>query len=154
MSSVGTDKLSSSLEDYLEAISLLSREGAPARVKEIADHLKVKMPSVTGALKVLRDKGLVHYEKSSAISLTEEGQILAEAVAAKHEVLLRFLHELLLLEPERAEEMACRLEHAVDCEAIVRLERLTRAVHRRFGAESWQRLMSLEPEAAQPGCVD
>ena len=50
------DELSSSIEDYLEAIGNLEKKHRVARVKDIADNLNVQMPSVTGALKVLKGK--------------------------------------------------------------------------------------------------
>ena len=59
-------QLSTSLEDYLEAIIRLEKANRVARVKDIAGALNVQMPSVTGALKTLRDKGYVDYERNSS----------------------------------------------------------------------------------------
>ena len=78
------EELSSSIEDYLEAIGSLERENRVARVKDIAERLDVQMPSVTGALKVLRGKGLVNYERNSYITLTEEGLKIADSISLKH----------------------------------------------------------------------
>ena len=53
------EKLSSSLEDYLETIFWIAKEKGAARPKDIADHLEVRAASVTGALKTLAEKKLV-----------------------------------------------------------------------------------------------
>src|SRR6056297_2339471 len=106
-------KLTRSMEDYLEAILLLEKQNQEARVKDIADHLGVRMPSVTGALKNLRAKGLIDYEKNSFITLTGIGLEKAEEVVEKHQTLFQFLHTILGLEAEDAEEEACRIEHSL-----------------------------------------
>ena len=56
-----TVQLSASLEDYLEAIFRLINEKGAAKAKDIANHMKVKRPSVTGALKSLAKKNLINY---------------------------------------------------------------------------------------------
>ncbi len=55
------------MEDYLETILLLERANKVARVKEIAERMSVQMPSVTAALKALKTRGLVEYEKNSSL---------------------------------------------------------------------------------------
>jgi DtxR family Mn-dependent transcriptional regulator len=124
MGKVKKEQLSSSIEDYLEAIGYLEKEHRVARVKDIAERLNVQMPSVTGALKVLRGKGLVNYKRNSYITLTEEGLEIANSISLKHRRLARFLRELLLLSPEKAQDEACRIEHAVSDETVTRLVRL------------------------------
>ncbi len=118
-------KLSTSLEDYLEAIMRLERENRVARVRDIAGLLEVQMPSVTGALKLLKGKGLVNYERGSFISLTRQGRALARGVQEKHDVLRRFLEVVLDLPGDAAQEQACRMEHSVTTETVLRLSRLT-----------------------------
>lgn len=116
--------LSQSLEDYLEAILTLERTHKVARVKQIADLLEVRMPSVTNALKHLREKELVHYEKNSYISLTNDGRRIARRVTMRHATIRTFLQDVLHFTPEDAEETACRIEHVIDGEFIDRLELL------------------------------
>ncbi|HAK45048.1 MAG TPA: metal-dependent transcriptional regulator [Spirochaeta sp.] len=112
--------LSHSLEDYLEAILILETKNRVARVRDIAAHLDVQMPSVTGAVKNLRDRGLVDYEKNSFICLTEDGKKTAEEIFNKHSVLLDFLENVLLLSHEKAVEQACKIEHVIDSETASR----------------------------------
>lgn len=103
--------LSSNMEDYIETISLLSRENRVVRVKDIAKSLGIKMPSVTAALIKLRDKDLITYEKYGYVELTEHGRTEAERVYDKHRLLKRLLSEVLCVKETEAEAEACRLEH-------------------------------------------
>ncbi len=81
-------KLTPSLEDYLETILQLEKKNRVARVKDIAQELGVQMPSVTGALKNLRSKGMIEYEKNSFINLTPQGMDIAVKVYEKHKLIV------------------------------------------------------------------
>ena len=107
-------KLSASQEDYLEAIWALTWKQGMARVSDIANHLDVSMPSVTGALKVLAKRDLVEYSPHKYVTLTDSGLELAENISARHDVLRRFLTDVLGLDEDIADRNACRIEHAVD----------------------------------------
>jgi DtxR family transcriptional regulator, Mn-dependent transcriptional regulator len=143
--------LTPSLEDYLEAILRLERKNRVARVKDIAGLLNVQMPSVTGALKNLRTRELVNYEKNSYISLTEAGIKLAKEVEQKHKFLATFLEEILLLPPDRAQAEACEIEHVVSPDTTERLKRLTVFLKERFSgqgdydAEKWKAVILSPP---------
>ncbi|MBC8456898.1 MAG: DtxR family transcriptional regulator [Deltaproteobacteria bacterium] len=113
--------LSASMEDYLEAIANIQQNKRVVRVRDIAKYLKVKMPSVSGALKGLVKKNLVSHESYEYVELTGQGQQLAEEVAHKHEVLRRFLSEILGLDTKTAETDACQMEHAVGDKTLERL---------------------------------
>ena len=117
------DKLTPSLEDYLEAILHLIRKDRVARVRDIAKRLGVGMPSVTVALKALAQRKLVNYEAYHVITLTDHGRDVAEEISRWHLVLRRFLTEVLGLDSEIAEANACRMEHAVDATLLERLSR-------------------------------
>ncbi len=113
--------LSESLEDYLEAILELQREHNVARVKDIAGKLGVISGTVTTALRTLADRGLINYKPYSFITLTPKGEKIAKEVLRRHTVIKDFLQCVLLLEEQKAEENACRMEHAMDKIAINRL---------------------------------
>ncbi|KAA0257314.1 metal-dependent transcriptional regulator [Deferribacter autotrophicus] len=117
------EKLSRNMEDYLETIYVLLKESPVARVKDIAEKLDVKKSSVTNALKLLSEKGLVNYDKYSYITLTDEGMKYAEEIFHKHTVLTKFLVEVLSVEKERAEENTCRIEHVIDKDIFEKFER-------------------------------
>lgn len=107
------EKLSSSLEDYLEAILLIAEEKGAARPKDIADRLNVAAASVTGALKLLASKELVNYAPYDVVTLTAAGKKIARVIAKKHEALLNFFTNVLDIPREDAEEFACKMEHAI-----------------------------------------
>lgn len=121
--------LSENLEDYLEIILALEKTKKVARVKEIAEKMGVLRGSVTGALKSLADKGLINYEPYSYITLTRKGSLIAREITRKHAVLSDFLQNVLLLDPDRAEQNACRMEHAMDKAAINRLVQFIEYIH-------------------------
>lgn len=117
-----TQILTSNMEDYLEAILTLQEEQKVARVRDIARQLKVKMPSVTGAVRNLAEKGLVNYERYSFVTLTEEGRKIAEEITSRHLIIYDFLTRVLLVDMEIAELDACRIEHAVSPQTMTKLK--------------------------------
>jgi DtxR family transcriptional regulator, Mn-dependent transcriptional regulator len=120
--------LSSSQEDYLEAVLDLVRAGHVARVRDIARRLGVGMPSVSVALRALRGRGLVNYNPYQVITLTESGRRLGEGVGRRHSVLEDFLTTVLGVEPARARSNACRMEHAIDNVVLNRLRDFARSM--------------------------
>jgi DtxR family Mn-dependent transcriptional regulator len=114
----GVENLTESLEDYLEAIWHLVREKQVARSKDIADRLGVSKSSVTGALKNLASRGLVNYEAYQFATLTEAGRKAASEIVRRHEVIQEFLARILGLPEDVAEANACRIEHALDTDAL------------------------------------
>jgi len=121
MGSGKRQKLSASLEDYLEAIFNLAQESDGARSKDIAKMLGVARSSVTGALQALSEKGLANYRPYGCITLTESGQAVAAEVARKHDILTAFFVDVLGVDAEPAQQAACRAEHALGSEIIGRL---------------------------------
>lgn len=114
-------KISASLEDYLEAIFNLADESQGARSKDIAEALSVARSSVTGALQALREKGLANYRPYGCITLTESGQALAAEVVRKHNILKSFFVNVLGVDADAAQQAACKAEHALGPEIIGRL---------------------------------
>ena len=84
-------KLTSNMEDYLEAVSLCANEAGIARVSDIRDMLGVKTPSVTGAVKALTEAGYMVHQPYKGIELTAKGRRAAEDVKKRHAILSRFL---------------------------------------------------------------
>ncbi|MDO8302011.1 MAG: metal-dependent transcriptional regulator [Sedimentisphaerales bacterium] len=113
--------LSASLEDYLEAIFNLTRHKDVARSKDIADGLRVARPSVTGALRLLAQKGLVNHEPYGLVSLTKAGQSKAAQVARKHDIIKSFFVDILEVEEKSAAAAACRAEHTLGKPIVSRL---------------------------------
>lgn len=120
--------LSASLEDYLEAVLVLVRQTQVARVRDIARHLGVHMPSVTAALKALAKRQLVHYDPYQVVTLTDHGRELAEEISQRHNTLRRFFVEVLGLSSSSADANACRIEHAADADLLERLGHFARFI--------------------------
>ena len=124
-----SENLSESMENYLETILYLENNHKVARVKDIADRLGLQRGSVTGALKVLKQKGLIDYAPYTFITLTRTGKKIAKDVAYRHQVLKNFLLDVLQLDSETAESNACRMEHAIDAKTLERLVCFIEYIH-------------------------
>ncbi len=112
--------LSSSLEDYLERILLLSDQDGGARVSDIAAAMDVKMPSVIKAIQELKRLNLVEQEPYGAVELTEAGRKAASQVHARHRLLKEFLLLLGVSDPV-AERDCCIMEHFLSKETLTRI---------------------------------
>jgi DtxR family Mn-dependent transcriptional regulator len=84
--------------------------------------MNVQMSSVTSALKNLRDRNLVNYEKNAFISLTPKGKKIAEAIKEKHDIIKDFLHSVLMLPKSDSDTAACEIEHAISTDTALRLK--------------------------------
>lgn len=115
--------LTPSLEDYLETIYDLTRDGKVARVKDIARVRKVKAGSVTPAMRRLAELGLIHYIRREYIELTEEGEQEARRVIARHTLLMRFFADILQMDHAAADREACAIRHSLSSEGMDRLTR-------------------------------
>ena len=91
---------SESEENYLETILILSTVSPFVRGVDIACKLNISRPSVSRAVGLLRDKGLVTLEKGSFITLTEEGKRIARKVASYHRILRTFLIHVAGVSPD------------------------------------------------------
>ncbi len=117
----GHPEVSESQEDYLEAILGIIEEKGAVRAKDIAARLDVTSPSVTGALHTLSESGLVNYVPYDVITLTARGRRLAQDVWRRHRLLRDFLTVVLGVGPKEADEVACRMEHALSPRVVKRL---------------------------------
>jgi DtxR family transcriptional regulator, Mn-dependent transcriptional regulator len=113
--------LTSVMEDYLETIFELDKEKRVVRVKDIAKRMDVKMPSVSSMLKTLNDRGLVNYEKYEYIELTKNGVKVGKEMRRRHEILLKFLSEILKIDFAIADAEACKMEHTLSGATLDRL---------------------------------
>lgn len=113
--------LSESQEDYLEAIFHIVAEKHAARVKDIARRLRVNPASVTGALGLLSEKGLINYAPYDVITLTPKGRKISKDVVLRHEVLRHFFLDILSVDIDIADKAACGMEHALPREILDRM---------------------------------
>ncbi len=132
------EQLSATMENYLEAIFRLQERKGFARVRDISAALDVAKSAVTTALKSLSEKGLVNYRPYDPVTLSDEGRQKASRIALRHRVLEDFLRSVLGLEAERADAIACGMEHSIDRDALDRFVCFLAFVGRRREAgESW-----------------
>jgi DtxR family Mn-dependent transcriptional regulator len=113
--------LSTSLEDYLEAIYVLEQKARVVRVKDISKMLEVSMPSVHQALHILMESGLVNHEHYGDVELTAKGRNAGREIYNRHTMLTKFFDEVLGVPREIAEGDACRIEHNISQETLDRL---------------------------------
>ncbi|MDY6788066.1 MAG: metal-dependent transcriptional regulator [candidate division WOR-3 bacterium] len=118
-------KLSSSLEDYLEAILDIKRASGNVRVTDIAERLYVKKSSVNYAVSKLKNLNLVEHDLYEDIVLTEKGREKAKQVKGRHTLLMTFLHQFLGVNRKTAEKDACKIEHVISQDTV---EKLTKFV--------------------------
>lgn len=113
--------LTSTMEDYLEAIYDLNQEHSSVRVRDIAQKLDVKMPTVTSMLKSLNEKGYVNYEKYEYVELTEHGENIGKEMRYRHNVIYEFLTKTLEIDLKTADMEACKIEHSLDGNTLKRM---------------------------------
>ncbi|MEA3514855.1 MAG: metal-dependent transcriptional regulator [Nanoarchaeota archaeon] len=125
--------LTPSIEDYLEAIYIIRQEQKVVRIKHIANLLNVSLPSVSEATNKIKKAGLVEKEKYGYIYLTDEGEILAKEIYAKHKMLLSFLNKILKVDEKIALEEACAIEHYLSNETIAKLKKFVKKYKKNGG---------------------
>lgn len=110
-----------SAEDYLEAILVLSKQGGGVRSVDIASMLGVSKPSVSHAMKLLREDGYIAMDRYGTVTLLEKGEEIAMRIYERHQVLTKMLEGLGVSE-EVAKADACKLEHDVSDESFEKIK--------------------------------
>ena len=110
-------RIHKSAEDYLEMILRLIEEKGYARSVDIATGLSVSKPSVSVAMKQLREGGYITMDKDNYISLTESGMEIAQRIYDRHKALTEILIRI-GVNPETAQEDACKVEHDISAETF------------------------------------
>ncbi len=104
--------LQESGEMYLETIYVLSQQSSAVRAIDIGEYMGFSKPSVSRALGLLKDEGLIKKDENSYIRLTKAGEILAKNIYERHTV-LSDLFIRLGVDKKTATEDACRIEHYI-----------------------------------------
>ncbi len=112
-----------STEDYLKSILILRNKNGHVRAIDIAAELGVTKPSVSVAMKKLRELKYIFIDPDGHINLTEEGRKLAEKVNRKHKLIKELLTRIGVSEKTAGRE-ACLIEHAIGEETYERLEQV------------------------------
>lgn len=111
-------KIQQSAEDYLEAMLVLQEKHGYIRSIDIAKYLGVTKPSVSYAVKRLRESGYINMEANGPITLAPAGYKIAKRIYERHKALTAFLTKLGVSD-EQAEEDACKIEHVISHETYV-----------------------------------
>ena len=111
-----------SREDYLEAVLQLISEGKRHRSIDVARKLGFSKPSVSVAVKKLRQEGFVYVLDDGTIELTNEGKTIAENTLNKHIFLTEFFVRI-GVNPTNAEEQACKIEHDISEDTFQKLKK-------------------------------
>ena len=115
-------KIYESGEDYLEMILMLQKEKGYARSIDVAAALGVTKPSVSVAMKKLRENGYILMDGDNLLSLTPMGEAIADRIYLRHTVLTQMLKGLGVSE-EVARQDACKIEHDLSDETFEAIRR-------------------------------
>lgn len=106
-----------SIEDYLETILIISEEKPVVRSVDIANEMGFSKPSISIAVRNMKEKGYIAVSDEGYITLTESGRALAERVYERHKFFRKWLIGLGVNE-ETANDDACRIEHVITKETF------------------------------------
>lgn len=115
-------KIQESGENYLETILLLSQKNGSVRSIDIANELDFAKPSVSRAMGILKEAGLIFVEHNGNINLTEAGLKRANEIYERHSILTEFLVKTLDVPIDIAEKDACRIEHVISIETFKKIK--------------------------------
>ena len=114
--------LHESAEMYIETIYRLSRESKFVRSIDVAQSLGYSKPSVSRAVSRLRQQGYLLMDKDGFLSLTDEGNSVAQKIFERHTVLSGLLVSLGVDEKIAAQD-ACKIEHVISDESFAAVKR-------------------------------
>lgn len=109
-------------ENYLETILMLENKNGSVRSIDIANELAYTKPSISRAMRILREDGLITMEETGRILLTETGRAKANQIYERHLLLTRYLMATLGIEETAAAQDACRIEHVISAETFARVK--------------------------------
>ena len=111
-------------EDYLEAILVLEQKNGTVRAIDVARHLNYSKPSVSVAMKRLRENGYIEMDSDGFITLLPPGEAIATRIYDRHQLLTQFLMQLGVSQ-ENAAADACKIEHDISDESFEKIKAIT-----------------------------
>ena len=114
-------KVQESTENYLETIIMLSHNGEPVRSIDIVNELEFTRPSVSVAMKNLRENGYIEVNEDGFITLTESGRKVAESMYERHTLLSDWLVHL-GVDKKTAVNDACKIEHVISQKSFLAIK--------------------------------
>lgn len=113
-------ELHESAEDYLETILILFERNGQVRSIDIVNEMNFSKPSISIAMKKLRENGFIRMDVNGLITLTDAGREIAERIYSRHKLLTRVLVAIGIDEKKAADE-ACKIEHDIDDETYEKI---------------------------------
>ena len=110
-----------SAEDYLESILILRERNGRVRSIDIVNELQFTKPSVSVAMKKLRENGYILTDRDGYITLTEKGQTVADRIYERHKVLTDLLIAI-GVDEETAAADACKIEHNLSDQTFAKIK--------------------------------
>ncbi len=121
-------KIQESAENYLETILILLRRKGAVRSIDIVNELQFSKPSVSIAMKNLRENGYIDMDENGFITLLEPGREIAEKIYERHTFLSQWLASI-GVDPDIAAEDACRIEHVISAQSFAAIKAYTKQTH-------------------------
>ena len=118
-------KIQESAENYLETILVLKNKNGAVRSIDIANELGFSKPSVSVAMKNLRENGYIEVDSSGYITLLDSGRQIDEKIYEKHTTLSKWLVSL-GVDAKTAAEDACRIEHIISSESFEAIKKIAK----------------------------
>ena len=118
-------KIQESAENYLETILILKNKNGAVRSIDIANELGFSKPSVSVAMKNLRENGYIEVDSSGYITLLDSGRQIAEKIYERHTPLSKWLVSL-GVDAKTAAEDACRIEHIISSESFEAIKKIAK----------------------------
>lgn len=118
-------KIHESAENYLETILMIKNKKGAVRSIDIANELEFSKPSVSVAMKNLREHGFIDVDSSGYITLLESGQEIAEKMYERHTILSDWLISL-GVNSKTAVEDACKIEHIISTESFEAIKKIAK----------------------------
>lgn len=116
--------LQESGEMYLESIYVLSKKNTSVLSIDVCEYMGYSKPSVSRAVKILRENDYITVERDGNLRLTEKGATVAESMYQRHTVLTNFLKKLGVSD-EAASKDACKIEHVISEESFEAIKAYT-----------------------------
>lgn len=117
-------EMNESRENYVKTIYILKNKLGVVRPVDIAREMGFTRPSVSRAMSMLREKGLITLDGKMGIQLTESGLAAAKQIYEKHALLKEFLMKTVGTDEKTAEEEACRMEHFISSATMEGIRRI------------------------------
>lgn len=104
----------------MEAVLIMQKKKGMVRSVDLARHMGFSKPSISHAVKILREGGFLSVDGDGYLHLTDQGKVVAESIYEKHQFFTSYLIEI-GVDPIQAEADACMIEHCISEESFLRL---------------------------------